>query len=204
MSSEVEGLPGAGAGQHAESAAPARRPRHLEFLHRLLRRPFRSVLRQQAIVNRRLTATGQELRSRQDRLESETGHAIGDLRGRLLGELADLQLAMYRMERRLENIGEGANGTPRSESTDRVGNADSARSGARSGRLPDGAGVNLVGDITATTGLAQAGRRLAVGLQRRGVPLTVTSLRSGAPRSTTSFRQNCGAFRAGHRTRLTW
>jgi len=39
----------------------------------------------------------------------------------------------------------------------------------------------LVGDITATTGLAQAGRRLAVGLQRRGVPMTVRSLRSGAP-----------------------
>jgi glycosyltransferase involved in cell wall biosynthesis len=47
--------------------------------------------------------------------------------------------------------------------------------------VPAGAGVNVIGDFTATTGLAQAGRRLAVGLRRRGVPLSVTPVRSGAP-----------------------
>lgn len=36
-------------------------------------------------------------------------------------------------------------------------------------------------DVTATTGLAQAGRRLAVGLHRRGVAMAATPFRSGAP-----------------------
>lgn len=163
MSSEVEG----GADRHAGPVPPARHRRRSITLRRILRRPFRSVLA--------------EVRGSQSRFERTMGRAVGDLSGQLAGGLADLQLAVHRLESRLEGVDRtiGAPSRPVLPPPRRLDH--STPSHETSGPVPDGAGVNVIGDFTATTGLAQAGRRLAVGLQRRGVPLTVTPVRSGAP-----------------------
>jgi glycosyltransferase involved in cell wall biosynthesis len=158
------------------------RRNHVSRLRRLLRRPFRSVLQQQALVNQKVGVAIEELRESQARFECETGQAIGDLGGCLLGELSDLQLAVHQLESLLGSTQRPTSGVSPlvpTASNRAVGTTPAAE---ETGPLPDGAGVNLIGDLTATTGLAQAGRRLAVGLRRRGVPMTVTSVRSGAPR----------------------
>jgi glycosyltransferase involved in cell wall biosynthesis len=164
VSSEVEGLPSAGADQRTGPVHPPRRRTLSTGLRRILRRPFRSVL--------------QEIRASQSRSERETARTVGDLSGRLFGELAELRLAVHRLQTSLNQI-EHEIGTP-SPTVSSRSDATVATDWS-SGPLPVGAGVNLIGDFTATTGLAQGGRRLAAGLQHRGVPLSATPVRSGAP-----------------------
>lgn len=181
MSSEVEGLPVAGTDQLTEPAPSAHPRRAVHLLRRLVRRPFRSVLHQQSQVNRRLVAAVEEQRASQARLEDEIRRTFGDLVGLLAGQLADLQLAVHRLESRVQTFEKQVGGTLPSVPTWSDHSPGTIPPSQTLGLLTHGAGVNLVGDLTATTGLAQAGRRLAVGLRRRGVPLTVTTVRSGAP-----------------------
>ena len=49
-------------------------------------------------------------------------------------------------------------------------------------RLAGAPGINIFGDWAATTGLAQAARRLAVALADAGFDLSLGTIRSGAPR----------------------
>ena len=197
MSSEVEGPPVAGAEQIAEPKPPAPHRRRWERLRRLLLRPFQSVVYEQSLVNRNLASAIEELRESQGRVDDQLRSAAGDLAGRLLGQLADLQLEVHRLKSDVERL-EGRIGgiSPMTASrSDRL--VGSTPTGQRFAPLPDGAGVNLIGDLTATTGLAQAGRRLAVGLQRRGVPLSVTSVWSGAPRIDDLFPAELRQLPAG-------
>lgn len=50
-------------------------------------------------------------------------------------------------------------------------------------------GVNVIGDWAATTGLAEAGRRLTGALRQAGVPLSARNAASGAPRDETRVPQ---------------
>ncbi len=171
MSSEVEG----GADQPAGPVPPTRRRPPSFGLRRILRRPFLSVVQEVR------GSVVQEVRGSQRRFEDKVDRAVGDLSGQLLGGLADLQLAVHRLESRMERI-EKTIGPPPPSGPSVTARPDAiTRWTEMSGPLPDGAGVNVIGDFTATTGLAQAGRRLAAGLRRRGVPMTATPVRSGAP-----------------------
>ncbi|HEX7444389.1 MAG TPA: glycosyltransferase family 4 protein [Acidimicrobiales bacterium] len=182
MSSEVEGPPLAGAGRRDDPHQPNLPPKKDTVLRRLLRRPFRSVLRQQALVNRRLATAGEELRTAQERAECETMLGLGDLAGRLAGELADLQLGLQQLASRVAGAEDRIGRPPPSAPWDRGPDASAEPSGGVwSKPQTEGVGINLMGDLTATTGLAQAARRLAAGLRRRGIPMTVRSVRSGAP-----------------------
>lgn len=63
------------------------------------------------------------------------------------------------------------------------------------GTLPGG--LKVCGDWSATTGLAQAGRRLALALLRAGIDLTVASYASGAPRIDSLFPDELRALQDG-------
>lgn len=189
MDSEVEGQPPTGS-TAARRRVPVR-------LRRVLQQPFRSVLHQQGLVNSRLTAASEALAESDRRLALEVGRDIGDLAGRLLGELSELQLTVHRLESALERVDHPLGGTG-TEVT--AGSSDGAGPSLRPAgptSLPDRAGINLVGDLTATTGLAQAGRRLAVGLRRRGVPVSVTPVRSGAPQMDELFPEELSGLPGG-------
>lgn len=184
MSSDVEGRLSVGGDQHNDAARHGNRRSRFGRLRRLLRRPFRSILHEQALVHRDLSAAIEEIRDSQLRMENEMRSMVGDLGGRLIGELSDLQLAVHRLQSQTEKAERHVVGDvpsvviqpdERTSPTTVPGRTD------RPELIPEGAGVNLIGDLTATTGLAQAGRRLAVALRRRGVPMTVTCVRSGAP-----------------------
>ena len=94
VDSEVEGQPPTGS-TAARRRVPVR-------LRRVLQQPFRSVLHQQGLVNSRLTAATEALAKSDRRLALEVGRDIGDLAGRLLGELSELQLTVHRLESALE------------------------------------------------------------------------------------------------------
>ena len=100
MSSEVEGLPSAGT-DHPAGPVPPTRPRRPPIrLRRLLRRPFRSILSEVR------SSVLSEVRRSQSRFEGKMDRAVGDLSGLLLGDLADLQLAVQRLESRVERMEE--------------------------------------------------------------------------------------------------
>lgn len=59
---------------------------------------------------------------------------------------------------------------------------------------PERLGVNAFGDWSSTTGLAQAGRRLAHALMRRGVALSASTVRTGAPTNDTLLSPDLAAL----------
>ena len=66
-------------------------------------------------------------------------------------------------------------------------------------------GLRVCGDWPATTGLAQAGRRLALTLLHAGVDLTVSTFASGAPREPSLFPEELRELEGGpHRPVSLW
>lgn len=180
MSSEFNGQPGTGAGHAGPSAHSA--PRIRLALGRVLRAPFRSVFDHQARLLQEHGHAIDELRHRQLRLERDVRLNEGDLVGALLGQLSEIRYAVHGLERRIERL-EGHLGAAAGAPPVAHRPSGSAPTVGRVRPVPrlSSAGVNLIGDLTATTGLAEAARRLAAGLARRGIPLALTEVRSGAP-----------------------
>lgn len=170
----------------------------MRFAKNLILRAMRLSTHHQIAFNRAILAAVAELRVRMQRLEADTSAhhdlsrhpAVVDRKEDIASmrfELVELQLQLA--ERQATNAANttnpksmqpphaGASFLVSEPSADRPPNEPPRPSARRA--IP---GINVFGDWAATTGLAQAARRLTVALHDAGFDLSLGKVHSGAPR----------------------
>ena len=156
----------------------------------ILMRVLRIVTRRQTSFNRAILAAVEQLAARAQVVQRCSAAVESDSFEELQAESASVRSDLVEIQQRLVALARSSDS--RSEPPDLVLLTDTPRADARTsegkqkaadhekpaGGLP---GVNVFGDWAATTGLAQAARRMAVAMAESGLDMSVQTVRSGAP-----------------------
>ena len=170
--------------EHADLGMPPPRGTRMRSLKKLALRLARLVTHHQVAFNRELLGAVEELIVRADQMERLVGQVYADRRH----DLASIRSALVETQQQLVEVLQATSSDALSgvtTSVESLKQSPSARyrsiepqTAFRLGHVP---GVNVFGDWAATTGLAQAARRLTVALHDAGFNLSLGTFHSGAP-----------------------
>jgi glycosyltransferase involved in cell wall biosynthesis len=169
---------------HADLGVPPSRGTRLRFLKKLVLRLARVVTHHQVAFNRELLGAVEELIVRADQMERFLAQADADRRH----DVASIRSALVEIQQQIVEVRQAPSHDAISRvlpSVDVSVQSPLARNSgpepheqSRLGRVP---GINVLGDWAATTGLAQAARRLTVALHDAGFDLSLGTVHTGAP-----------------------
>ncbi len=181
------------AGDRDDVQQPPSHDTRFRFLERIAVRAARPLARRRALYRKAVVAgLGQRIaRSVQEDLEDldreSTPAGIGRQRYvDRLESIASLRSELVNLQQQMVELGRSATFSDEPSGVDPGDKLEEPRptgsgriaSVPESGQIP---GVNVFGDWAATTGLAQAARRLTVALSDAGFDLSLRTIRSGAP-----------------------
>jgi glycosyltransferase involved in cell wall biosynthesis len=172
------------AADHADLGEPLPRHTRMRHLKQLVLRVARIFTHHQVAFNRELLVVVDDLIVRTDQMEAALRQAYVDRNDDVaLLRSALVQVQQQLMEMRQEpspavNLQVQARSETMTQLPLSSGHNAEPHEQAWSRQVP---GVNVFGDWAATTGLAQAARRLTVALHDAGLDLSLGTVRSGAP-----------------------
>jgi glycosyltransferase involved in cell wall biosynthesis len=171
------------AAEHADLGETLPHNTRMRYLKRLVLRAARVFTHHQVAFNRELLVAVQGLTDSVNRLENLLHRVYEDRQDDVASTRSDL----VEIQQQLVEMGGGSSAATSGQvqvACDQMEQqyiGRSAGEGVGISRVGQSLGVNLFGDWAATTGLAQAARRLAVALCNAGLNLSLDTVHSGAP-----------------------
>jgi glycosyltransferase involved in cell wall biosynthesis len=183
--------------------------RRLGWLKKLLKRAARVVNHRQTAFNEATVAVLEDLITRTDEMMADAS-ALADQSDRweypdrdpniasMRSDIADIQQQLWILQRGLSALAQ-SDSFPKISLTGEGNKRLGEKRPGMSGGLPVNPVLNVFGDWAATTGLAQAARRLTVAMLEAGFDLSLGTVRSGAPQDPSRIPELFGGVRNDRR-----